>query len=278
MNLTVLENPANEVARSLTGRPYLSYSQVTTYQSCPLKWYFQYVAHRPHERVGSGLVFGSAIHSAVESHYRAMMAGEDRPDVDQLMNEFDASWNLEARAPIAFGKGESPESLRELAHNILVAFHESEWSNDKGTILGVEEEIRGTRSREIPDLLARLDLVMLQDDRLVIRDFKTSRSAWTSEKAEESAAQLRLYGDLASDLAESMGVQDVALEFVVVTKTRTPRIERHAVEPKKDQVDRLYRTMECIWRSMRAGHVYPVPSAMNCGMCPFQRACREWEG
>lgn len=278
MNLTIIENPANEVARSLTGRPYLSYSQVTSYQACPLKWYFQYVAHRPHERVGSGLVFGSAIHSAVESHYRAMMAGEDQPDVERLMEEFSAAWDLEARAPIAFGKGETPGSLRDLAHNILAVFHESEWSQTEGTILGVEEEVRSTRSSEIPDLLARLDLVMLQDDRLVIRDFKTSRSAWTSEKAEESAAQLRLYGDLAGDLAESMGATDIALEFVVVTKTRSPRIERHAIEPQVTQVDRLFRTMECIWRSMRAGHVYPVPSAMNCGMCPFQHACREWEG
>lgn len=37
---------------------------------------------------------------------------------------------------------------------------------------------------------------------MVIRDFKTSRSAWPSEKAEKSAAQLRLYGNLANGLAD----------------------------------------------------------------------------
>ena len=30
--------------------------------------------------------------------------------------------------------------------------------------------------------------------------------------------------------------------------------------------------------AMRAGIVYPNPSAMNCSGCAYQRACREWRG
>jgi hypothetical protein len=60
MNLPVLANPANEIARSMTARDYLSYSQVSTYQACPLKWYFQYVAGLPPEQVAASLVFGGA--------------------------------------------------------------------------------------------------------------------------------------------------------------------------------------------------------------------------
>ena len=34
----------NEQARQLTGRDYLSYSAISTYQKCPLRYYFIYVA------------------------------------------------------------------------------------------------------------------------------------------------------------------------------------------------------------------------------------------
>src|SRR2546425_9086021 len=100
MNLPVLANPANEVARSITGRDYLSYSQVTTFQACPLKWYFHYVLGLPHEQVSASLVFGGAIHAAIEAYYQALMACENAPGIDQLMSVFDAAWKADALAPI----------------------------------------------------------------------------------------------------------------------------------------------------------------------------------
>jgi hypothetical protein len=41
----------NQIAKHFTGRDYLSYSAVSTYQRCPLRYYFSYVeglagAHR----------------------------------------------------------------------------------------------------------------------------------------------------------------------------------------------------------------------------------------
>jgi len=45
---------------------HVSYSQIFTYSNCSLKYKFQYVENRPMERVSIALVFGSAIHSAIE--------------------------------------------------------------------------------------------------------------------------------------------------------------------------------------------------------------------
>ena len=49
-------NPANEVARQLTGRDYISWSAISTFRSCPLKYFFRYVAGLPEESVYSALV------------------------------------------------------------------------------------------------------------------------------------------------------------------------------------------------------------------------------
>ena len=76
-------NPANEVARKLTGRDYISWSSISTFRSCPLKYWFRYVAGLPEESVSSALVFGTGIHAAIEDLYRAELAGEANPDVEQ---------------------------------------------------------------------------------------------------------------------------------------------------------------------------------------------------
>jgi len=43
----------------------VSYSQISTYLNCPLRYRFQYVENRPQERISIALPFGSAIHMAI---------------------------------------------------------------------------------------------------------------------------------------------------------------------------------------------------------------------
>jgi len=42
-------NPANEIAKKLTGRDYVSWSAISTFQTCPLKYKFRYVDGLPEE-------------------------------------------------------------------------------------------------------------------------------------------------------------------------------------------------------------------------------------
>jgi putative RecB family exonuclease len=78
-------NPANEVAKSLTGRDYISWSALSTFRTCPLKYKFRYVDGLPEESVSSALVFGTGIHTAVEQHYQAILSGDPNPDLDALL-------------------------------------------------------------------------------------------------------------------------------------------------------------------------------------------------
>ena len=159
---------------------------------------------------------------------------------------------------------------------MLTAFLDSGLIHLEGAILGVEEEIRSPYIPDVPDLLARVDLIILTEDALVIRDFKTSRSSWNEAKVAEAAPQLVLYGDLAAPLAEEYGARPVRLEFCVLTKTLSPQVEVFAVESEVGPLARSRRIIEQVWAAMRAGHIYPNPSALNCSACPFQRACRDW--
>lgn len=60
------ERPPNRAAERLTGRSYLSHSQISLMRSCPRRFAFQYVDRVPADFVPSSLIFGGSIHSALE--------------------------------------------------------------------------------------------------------------------------------------------------------------------------------------------------------------------
>lgn len=80
------------VATSPRTRDYLSYSAVATYHGCPLRYYFRYVAGLPERTVSSSLVFGSAVHRAVEYHFNELLAGNEPPTLEALLGENDRHW------------------------------------------------------------------------------------------------------------------------------------------------------------------------------------------
>ncbi len=81
-----------EPRASPTGRDYLSYSAVASYQRCPLAFYFHYVTDLPEARISSSLVFGAAVHRAVEWHLNELLVGSEPPSLEALLGEFDAAW------------------------------------------------------------------------------------------------------------------------------------------------------------------------------------------
>jgi CRISPR/Cas system-associated exonuclease Cas4 (RecB family) len=267
-----------DIARRLTGRDYLSHSAISTYQRCPLKYYFSYVAGLAPEYVSSGLVFGGAIHSVLEHHCRRVLEGASLPSLDDLMVAYEQAWRNETRAPVRFGKTESAESLQNLARRMLAAFQASEVSKLDTGLLGIEEEIRAPVIPGCPDLLGRIDLVVLTGNKLKVTDFKTSRSRWTEAKIQESAPQMLLYAELVRPLAKELDVGEVLLEWVVITKAKQPAVEIHTLTPALTQIARTRAVVRRVWEGIKGGHFFPSTSSMACSSCPYSKACQQWEG
>ncbi|HEX3658044.1 MAG TPA: PD-(D/E)XK nuclease family protein [Pirellulales bacterium] len=265
----------NETAERLMGRDYLSFSSLSLYQTCPLRWYFKYVAGLPEETVSSSLVFGGAIHRAVELHFNELLAGNPAPDLDTLLAAYQAGWQDRDPACVQFGKDETADSLGRLADRILRAFQNSSLAKPGGKIIGIEEELRGQLVPGCPDLLARIDLLVDTGDALVITDFKTARSRWSAGHADEAGEQLLLYSELVRRLAPEKSIR---LEFAVITKTNEPVVDRLAVTVDPHRVARTKRVMQNVWRAIEGRHFFPSPSPMNCPTCPYRAPCRAWTG
>jgi putative RecB family exonuclease len=268
-------NPANEVAKKLTGRDYISWSAISTFRQCPLKYRFKYVDGLPEESVSAALVFGSGIHSAVEQHYQAILSGDPKPDLDALLFAYRSAWLPHDPDAISFGSTETRASLDVLAARMLTAFLSSPAASVQGRVLGVEEEIRGMLIEGVPDLYGRVDLLTEDADSLVITDIKTSRGKWSQEQVEDSGEQLLLYSHLASEMSPG---KKITTRFLVLTKAKEPVIEEHVREVEPAAVKRTLAGVERVWRAIQAGVFYPAPSTMSCSGCGFRKACSAWCG
>ena len=131
-------NTANEIAKKLTGRDYVSWSAISTFRTCPLKYKFRYIDGLPEESVSSALVFGAGIHSAVEQHFPAILSDDEQSDVERLMFAYCSAWLPHDPDSISFGSTETRSSLDALARKMLTAFLSSPATSVQGRGLGVE--------------------------------------------------------------------------------------------------------------------------------------------
>jgi putative RecB family exonuclease len=268
-----LANPSNATATRLTGRDYTSWSALSTFRSCPLRYKFRYIDGLPEEFVSAALVFGTGIHTAIEQHFQAILSGDRLPSTDQLMFAYRAAWLPYAPDAVRYASKDTRTSLDALACRMLKAFQRSSLSSVTGRVLGVEEELRGQLAEGMPDLLGRVDLLTEDDDRLLVTDIKTSRSRWSHEQVEDSGEQLLLYAKLAADIGPGKKLQT---RFLVLTKAKEPVVEEHVADVSNAKINRTIAAAHQVWRAIESGVFYPAPSAMNCSGCGYRQRCRSW--
>ena len=257
------------------GFDHLSFSAISTFQSCPLRYYYRYILGLPERTISSSLVFGSALHACVQYHFEQLLVGRPSSDLDALLSVFQDSWESFEDKNICYTASENREQIGRLAIRLLAQFLRSDFSRPNGEILGVEEELRGQIIPGCPDLLARVDLIVDNGRELVVSDFKTSRCSWNEFKVADLAPQLLLYSELVKPMADG---KPIKLAFAVLTKTKLPVLTVHDVPLDPHEVERTKKIVERVWQAIQSGNYYPNPTPINCGSCPFRAPCRAWTG
>jgi hypothetical protein len=257
-------------------RTYLSYSAVTLYQTCPLRYFYKYIAGRPEESVPASLAFGGAFHAALQHYYEQLLVAAEPPGLDVLLDVFWDDWHARAAQTITFNASEDISTIARLIDRTLRAFLASDLARPTGTIIGVEEQLRAAVVPGCPDVLARLDLLVDTGGSLLVLDFKTSRGRWNPRRVAEAAPQLHLYAELARPLA---GGRPLSLAFAVMTKAkRQPTLTLHSVPCDPAEVAMTLRSVERAWQGIRQGDFEPRLSPVHCPRCPYRHDCRAWAG
>jgi DNA helicase-2/ATP-dependent DNA helicase PcrA len=235
----------------------LSFRQVDDYLTCPLKYRFVHRNRIPlltHHRV----VYGSAIHQAVQEMFKARQAGVPF-GVDELFAEFRRAWVSEG-----FLSREHEDLRLKEGERTLRRFFEWESRNPLRPT-GVEEEFSFPVGRT--RVIGRYDLVVAKDEGVAILDFKTgdvSTEAKAQQRAEESLqlaiytlAHLRITGRLPSRVELRFLESDLVGGFAP-TEALALATEKQIAE---------------VADSISRGRFEATPSHGACRPCPFRDVC-----
>lgn len=256
---------------------HLSWSSVSQYaHACPKRFFYRKVACAPEERVSSSLIFGGAFHCVVQAMHEARVAGRKLFTPAALGNAFDAAWREAAKGkpPIEFRQDETADSLRDQARRMLAAYREHAIEREKSgaKIVGIEHEARSQIVPDAPEMLARLDLLEIEGDALVVTDIKTSRSRWNEAKIRESLPQLVVYSYATLPLVREFGVRKVIPQFVVITKAKSPVVQVLRPDATQANADRLRDLVAEAWRGI-CSEVFPRREGWQCSLCPYRKRC-----
>jgi DNA helicase II / ATP-dependent DNA helicase PcrA len=235
----------------------LSFRQMDDYATCPLKYQYIHVWRVPlltHHRV----VFGSAVHKAVQRHFQARLTGQPFPEED-LVEAFRAAWVSEG-----FLSREHEEQRQRAGEEMLRRFHRADAASPLHPT-AVEQDFAFYLGDT--KVVGRYDLVVEEAGRVTLLDFKTG-SVDDPEKAEERArtsVQLDLYA-----LAH------------LKTRGRLPdRVELRFLEtglvggrqPTAEDAARTEAAVHEVASALRRREFPARPSYLACGHCPFRDIC-----
>jgi len=251
---------------------HLSASQLRTYADCSLRWFLS--RHYRPECVCAGLVFGTAVHQALQIVHDAHLAGI-KPSIDVLLEAYDSTWARQ-ETPVEFGKDDAG-TLRDLATRMFQMILQD---LQPGTVIAVEEPFECHLAEGLPPLVGYIDLIEIRNDpehgeRLHLVDWKTAARR-PSGPEDMDPDQLTFYALAAqrTGLLAQFHLPFV-LEYRVLTKTRVPEIITVPIVPDHHDAMRLSEKARACWQGMSSQVCFPRPS-WQCSGCGYQTLCHEW--
>jgi len=249
---------------------------VSQYQRCTLQYYFERVQKLPRKFTSDAQVLGSALHSALAEYHRKLQAGESAQP-HQIRATYLAAWDEQvSRGQVVASGDKSLADSRSLGI-ALVDVYLTEPPPEN--ILAVEQTMMSPIANSRGEYLERpimvvVDLITRQGDGgLQVGELKTAGRAY-SESEVATSLQPTFY---ANTLYEMTG-EEPAVEYTILVKTRTPKLQRIEAIRTTSDYQRLGDLIQAVELGVEAGVFYPNESPMNCSGCSFLRECRGWTG
>jgi len=257
-------------------RPHWSYSSISQFLRCPLQYYFERTLRLPRRTASDAQVLGSSVHAALALHHRRLQAHDPAPP-GTILEAFHDAWNHQSdQIEVVPVRGKSLDDSLALGVSLIETYLKEP---PPQSILAVEQPVLApvANSRgeylEKP-LLVVPDLITRQDDAtLKVVEIKTAGRSF-SESDVGTSLQPSCY---ASAVYELTGDEPL-VEYVVLVKTKTPKVQRIEAVRNTNDFGRLGDTIQAVSQAIDAGSFYPVESPLNCSGCSYFRECRGWTG
>lgn len=234
----------------------LSYSQMESYETCPLKYKYSYILHIP-TLPNSALTFGNTIHNTLKDYHTKLTFGTQMT-LEELLESFEKNWQ-----PLGYTEEAHRKARYEAGIKLLEQYY-AENKNRTFSHLALEKpfniRLDGVK------FFGRIDRIDdLGNNEVEIVDYKTgNENGKKGQKEVDNDSQVTLYAIAAK---EALGYEPKLLSLYFVetgqkfTTTRTPE----QLEKKKKEVKEVID-------KMRSGNFEPTPG-MHCDWCDYNKIC-----
>jgi RecB family exonuclease len=233
----------------------VSYSSMSTFNECGLKYKFNYIDKIP-QKPKHFFSFGKSVHSALEYMYSSMAC----PDLDNVLESLDQAWVSEGY------KDQAAEvKAKKDAYKMLTMYHAKHAS---GWVAPIANELKFDITVDHVRVTGFIDRIDIEGNGLHVLDYKTGQSLDVERiNADE---QLTMYQMAVEELG--MGrVEKLSLYHV-------PTLQIHSCgRHSEDLVVALRAKIKETAGAIDAQKFEPNPSDKACSWCDHKVLCSVWQ-
>ncbi|MFC2174779.1 RecB family exonuclease [archaeon] len=245
--------------------PTWSHSRISTYESCPLKFFYSYVEKPDVEEVlgdNIALVLGKSCHEALEWLYKELSMGGE-PTLDDAIDYYTQSWG-KMWTPDVIIPNHDEKTWKSLGVRYLGDFYNRHSPFIEDRTVALERMIRLKLGKY--SLIGYIDRIAeAGPGHYKVIDYKTNKWLAPQEKF-DSDRQLALYELGVRQMFLDAKKVDLVWEMLHFNKTIVShRSPAQLAELKRDTIAIIQEIEEC--------EDYPAKTSKLCDWCSFQEIC-----
>ena len=250
--------------KKLDQQTTLSFTQIDTYQLCPLKYKYQYVLKIPTNPAGQASL-GTTVHNALEQFYSEFINNKNIKK-ERLLQLFEESW-----IPVGYTSKSDESNSKKEGRNMLANYFKTFHSKTL-KILDLEKSFKiKIGSGEDVFINGKIDrLDSTSQDGIEIIDYKTGKLQ--EEKKLKNSLQLSIYLLAATDKGlYNKKLSDVSLTFYYLQANQKITVDQ-TEETLQKAKENILEAVENI-----KSEKFKPKKGPACDFCQFKMICEAWQ-
>ena len=247
-----------------------SYSKMSMYEECPLKYKFKYI-DKLKEEPKFYFAFGNSVHAALEFLYS--VKAPPFPSLAEVLEEFRRDWGLKSWAEKGYKVPSRADADMLKGLEMLKAYYNHNREKFKPPFLveySTDVEVDGLLVRIIAD---RIEYV--GDGRIEIIDYKTGKDV------KRSPSQLYMYHKISEidprlkeKIAETYGARVSSVKIDRLLYYHVPTLKEYPFERADDrEIGGFWERVLGVAENIRGLKFDPTPGEQQCNWCDYKKFC-----
>lgn len=239
-----------------------SYSQLETYERCPLQYKYQYVLRLPTTQ-NAAASFGDTIHKTLQTFYKEFMT-DKTVGLKRLLGIYKETW-----IPIGYASKAHEARVKQEGESMLRTFLKTFHTKDFA-ILDLERlfKIKIDKQFTVTGKIDRVDKKNKQEIEII--DYKTGKMP--EEREQVKSLQLSIYTLAAMDRGlYHKKFEEITLSFYYLSPMKKVSF-KPAIKQVEDAKEAVRKISEDVNKRRFDPHVGPW-----CDFCAFRMICEAWQ-